>query len=289
MMAVEVGPSIVGVAGAEFALGDEASLLPAFSCPSHPDFTVYFRPGRTPLSAWRRSRVERVEVERGGLLVRMAVTEWSARIDLEAREAVVHLPGPWPAAIESFFKTLVQLITLHDRSGLVFHAAAVACEGQGYLFVGPSGAGKTTVAGLSEEVGATVLSEEIACVCNRNGTGEYMVRSLPVRHRGRRVVTRCSVPLARVFTLQQGPTDRVVPLAADQGLRALLRTVSVGVRAPYFLRQAFVGCARLAAAVPVEELEFTLSTAFWRRIRETGDHLLRVRHRHHHQQQHLAN
>jgi hypothetical protein len=263
--ALRLGPSIVLLKGARFALEDRRSLLPSFVVEAEPDFRVDVRAGATPRDAWRLSRVEHVAVE--DTAVSMRVTEWDAEIRLADREARVHTLGPWAGAVDSFLKTLVQLLALHDGTGALFHASSVVMEGRGYLFVGRSGAGKTTVADLSEAVGGVVLSEEMSCVSSVPSDGRVDLLSLPLHHRRRREVVPYRVPLAGVFELVQASTCEVSRLGQGDGVRALMRTVTTGVRDPRFLTRAFDMVREVAGLTSVASLRFRKDASFWEAIR----------------------
>jgi len=58
---------------------------------------------------------------------------------------------------------------LGERAGCFIHSAALARNGKGYLFLGESGAGKTTLARLHG--GQGVFSDESPVLCRRNGDG----------------------------------------------------------------------------------------------------------------------
>lgn len=264
--AVELGPSIVGVRGASFAVGDPESLLPPFLVEDTPDFWVNVRPGEAPVESWRSSRVEDVRVEGDAPVVRMRLTEWEATIDLGRRVADAKLGGAWTGAVDSLFKTLVQLIALHDGTAALFHGSSVVMDGAGYLFVGRSGAGKTTVADMSETVGGLVLSEEISCVTGFRSAGGLVLQGLPLKHRRRRVVHPCRVPLVGVFDLVQATRDEVIPLARGEALRSLLRAVTTGVRHQRFLSDAFVLMSDMVDRTPVSALRFRKSAEFWQAI-----------------------
>lgn len=270
MFAVALGPSVVGVAGASFALADPESLLAPFVVDDAPDFFVNVRAGDAPLSSWRVSNVEHVEVDREAAVVRMRLTEWEATFDIERRVVDARLEGAWTGALDSLFKTLVQLVALHDGTAAMFHGSSVVMDGAGYLFVGRSGAGKTTVADLSETAGGLVLSEEISCVSGFRDDGGLALQSVPLKHRRRRDVRPCRVPLAGVFDLEQATRDEVVPLARGDALRALLRCVTTGVRHERFLREAFALMSEMADRTPVSTLKFRNSAEFWEAIRSSA-------------------
>lgn len=71
--------------------------------------------------------------------------------------------SPDLAAIYPMEYPLEDLVFRHlfaDRGALLVHACGVAWQGKGYLFVGSSGAGKSTMARLWKETGATVLNDD---------------------------------------------------------------------------------------------------------------------------------
>jgi hypothetical protein len=101
--------------------------------------------------------------------------------------------------------------------------------------------------------------------------GELTLQSVPLRHRRRRVVRPCRVPLAGVFDLEQATRDEVAPLARGDALRALLRCVTTGVRHERFLRDAFALMSEMTDRTPVSTLKFRKSAEFWEAIRSSAD------------------
>lgn len=266
MFTVRFGPTCFTVTGAPFAVADATSLLRSFLVAVPGDFSVVASAGNAARASWRFSRVHEVHVCQDGGVVQMRLTEWQAAIDLLRRTAHVRLLGPWTEALDSFFKTLVQLVLLHDGTGVMFHGASVVQNGAGYLFVGPSGAGKTTVADLSETIGAVILSEEIACVSGFRDAGGLVLESVPLRHRRHREVRPCRVPLVGAFELCQATDDEVVRLARGEALGALMRSVTTGVRHEHFLRRAFDMMDQMIRQTPVATLRFRKDTTFWSAI-----------------------
>jgi hypothetical protein len=99
---------------------------------------------------------------------------------------------------------------LAREGSFVIHAAAVEHQGMGLLFVGHSGAGKSTMSEIAETAGARVLSDDRAIVTIENGRG--LVWGSPW-HGSQRKGAATSVPLCGVFLLAQHSENSIAPLA----------------------------------------------------------------------------
>ena len=136
------------------------------------------------------------------------------------------------------------------------HAAGVAHLGKGYLFLGPSDAGKSTVAAQSRAAGAIVIDEE-RVMLSRHGK-RFRISS----------PNNCTAPvLESLFLLRKAPTNRVISIQPQAAQLALCRAVlqhAVGRQhwGPW-VRQAFHNMAEVARRVPAYVLEFRKSPDFW--------------------------
>ncbi|MEO1302477.1 MAG: hypothetical protein AAFV36_04775 [Myxococcota bacterium] len=90
------------------------------------------------------------------------------------------------------------------RDGVVLHASAVVIDGRAYVFVGPSGAGKTTLARLLRD-DHTVLSDERIIV--REFSDGYRVYGTPWPS-DLRAAENSSAPLGAIFLLGHQPAER---------------------------------------------------------------------------------
>ncbi len=107
---------------------------------------------------------------------------------------------------------------LADRAAVIVHACGIAWKGKGYLFVGSSGAGKSTTARLWNAAGATVLNDDrIVLEVNACGpvihptpwSGDYPE------------VGGATVPLAQVYLLRKGLPVVYEPIAAATAVSLL--------------------------------------------------------------------
>ncbi|HVT58050.1 MAG TPA: hypothetical protein VHR45_06600 [Thermoanaerobaculia bacterium] len=76
----------------------------------------------------------------------------------------------FPGICENFLRILVAYRLL-EAGGVVLHSAGLLLAGSAFLFLGRSGAGKTTLARLASERGAEVLSDDLNAVCPANPAG----------------------------------------------------------------------------------------------------------------------
>jgi hypothetical protein len=169
---------------------------------------------------------------------------------------------PWRPS--SWIIKAIEALGLHwnvTHAGAVFHASGVERKGKGYLFLGKSGAGKSTVASLSKQAQGSIVHDDQVMLSLE--AGHYLLA-----HPGSKIAP----PLRAVFLLKQSREDRLVPLthqATGAGLGRSLLEYAVGqfLYGPW-VRQAFQNAAAIARAIPGYELHFRKSPDFWELIDE---------------------
>ena len=165
----------------------------------------------------------------------------------------------WPV-LENFFRVLAAYRLL-ETGGAVLHSAAVTDGASAWLLLGPSGAGKTTAAGLCRERGAAVLSDDLNAV-SLAGDASRVVR-LPFT--GDLGGDDCpgELPLRAVLRLVKGNGDRLRPLSPARALAGLVAAAPVGNRDPWREPALMDVLERLVRAVPAYELTFSLDGGLW--------------------------
>lgn len=139
--------------------------------------------------------------------------------------------------------------------GVELHSCGVIDKrGRGHLFVGVSGAGKTTTARLWEHEAASIVSDDRVIVRERDGGfamfgtpwhGEAEL-SLPV-----------SAPLAGVYLLVQSDRNALLPLSHAAAIAKLFRCSFPLFHDARALDFTLEFLQRIVARVPVRELYFT--------------------------------
>ncbi len=142
----------------------------------------------------------------------------------------------------------------HQAGGMILHGSGVVLRGVGLVFVGPSGAGKTSIARwCRDEAQATVLNDDRILIWH--GDGRWQVSGTPWHGELSRV-SSVSRPLTALFVLKKAATNRVARLSPIQCLRQLIPEAFL----PIWTREGMEGlmetAARLAQEVRTGELEF---------------------------------
>ncbi|MEJ7811604.1 MAG: hypothetical protein WKG32_14420 [Gemmatimonadaceae bacterium] len=143
---------------------------------------------------------------------------------------------------------------LARSGGLVLHASCLLEDGEALLFMGHSGAGKSTMAELAEGRGADVLSDDRTILTVRKD-GRVVAWGTPWHGSYTRGSAR-SAPVAAIFLLVQDARDAIVPLPGARAFGELL----VRLVRPTVDRRELeltIGTAeRVAASVRCAELRF---------------------------------
>ena len=208
---------------------------------------------------------------------RVRLAGWGFCALLERRAGGRWRAGLWvaPGDRRGFLGSFVNLLRvlaayrLLDAGGALLHSAAVADRGAGTLFVGRSGAGKSTVARQALARGLGVLSDELAALTP--APGGAAVSALPFAgdlEPARRPAP--PLPLARVLLLAQARRDALVPVSAAQAVAAAA-ACAPWINADRHRTGALLdNLGRLLGAVPAARLEFTRDGGFWPLLAASG-------------------
>ncbi|MCB1826574.1 MAG: hypothetical protein KDJ54_19150 [Candidatus Competibacteraceae bacterium] len=162
---------------------------------------------------------------------------------------------PRLGAIENFLRVASAYRVL-SKGGLLLHSAGLVVDEQAYLFVGRSGAGKTTLTRKAHQAGAGILSDDINIVLPAEGEG---FQAYPVPFAGDfgqtpDLLSPGGYPLATLCFLEQGGTATLEPLSKAA---AAARLVSAGPFVntdPYQAPDLLEVATNLVRWVPVRKL-----------------------------------
>ena len=181
-----------------------------------------------------------------------ASADWSegiVRVDPELCPLQTRL-----APISSPFGEFLLMSLLNRDGGLYVHAASVVRDGGALLFLGKSGAGKTTLSGLARSQGAEVLSDDRTAL--RFVRGRLTAFGTPFHGTGRHWAAR-RAPVHGVFFLEHAPETRARRLPLGEAAARLAALCF----APFWNRIALDELLRqseaAARAVPAHVLGFT--------------------------------
>ena len=155
--------------------------------------------------------------------VDLAGWDFLARIELQPLRGGLWTPeeggGAFQCLLENYFRVLVAYRLL-ELGGVLLHSSAAVAGGKAHLFLGPSGAGKTTAARKSRDRGLEVLSDDINALCR--DVEAVVVEKLPFAgEMAQQPTPRQSWPLGSLHRLKQGGHERQ-PLRKSQTLALLL-------------------------------------------------------------------
>lgn len=166
------------------------------------------------------------------------------------------LNSPGPMSFDPFSGYLDELLMINFLArgrGVIFHACGVVDEGRGLMFLGVSGAGKSTIAALWKQRQVTLLSDDRIIV--RRPEGQFKMYGTPW-HGDARIASPESAPLERLYLIEHAPRNYVRDLSpADAAARMLVRCFPpfYDGEGMAFILEFF---SRLAEEIPCSELGF---------------------------------
>lgn len=155
----------------------------------------------------------------------------------------------------------------HD--GFLVHSAGIVKEDRAFVFCGPSGAGKTTVARLSKDR-SQIVNDEITAV--RKIDGDFKLFGTPFwgrievnsKHRG-------GGELKAIFILKQDRNLHFKELTPKEALTAIMSNILLYTNQLWMNEKVLDLSLEICKKVPVYEMHFLPENSFWRWIDEHID------------------
>lgn len=148
---------------------------------------------------------------------------------------------------------ILMIILLASRGGMIFHACGISDGGRGYLFLGNSTNGKSTMAKLWHEQGATVLNDDRIIVRERDGA--FWMYGTPWHGTFDRTALE-ALPVEKLFFLRHGKENRLFPKTGSEAVSMILTRSFPPFWDYPAMERVLSFLERLAGFLPCRELHF---------------------------------
>ncbi len=164
-----------------------------------------------------------------------------------------------PFSYDSFLRVLYTEILL-GHPGFLLHCSSVIRAGQGYVFSGDSGAGKTTIGTLDA---TNVLLGDDLLILRKTDDGTYHVYGTPFVGSDVPWGVNQHAQIRALFFLNKAPENRVESLRPNEAATKLLRQVMFFRRSHAGLDAIFSAVSDVVHSVPVYDLFFLPDNSVW--------------------------
>lgn len=193
---------------------------------------------------------ERIEFDQQGY---QGVIDWQTK-SASLIQAVKH-----PLIGLDYFLRVVTAIGAFYTGGLMLHAAGVEREGKAYLFLGYSGAGKTTTARNSPP--GSVLNDDLLVLYRSNGV--WMAGSTPFHNPTQNRPRPGSAPIAKMSYLVKDKEVYLEPTPQAQALAEIVACVPVLTVETTYLKEYLQRAQEILRYVPYYHLHLLPDDSYW--------------------------
>ncbi|MGB8332792.1 MAG: hypothetical protein WCE62_21890 [Polyangiales bacterium] len=207
----------------------------------------------------------RIALAHGADSVSVAGIGFTANVDRRPLRAQMQtcLNDKWfLGAFENLFRVLA-CYRFFGTGALVMHSAAFTDGARGFLFCGRSGAGKTTLCSLADELELSILSDELNAITPANGAFELQAMpfagdfgGVPKRHP--------PYPLTGLLGLAHGTTPLVRRCSKAEAVSRIVASCPYINADPVLVDVLSSRVADLVERIPFRILSFAKDTRFWR-------------------------
>jgi hypothetical protein len=175
----------------------------------------------------------------------------------ELNSADLYFPFSTDTAVDPFSGPTLELLMINYLAlgrGVILHGCGIEKEGEGILFIGESGAGKSTMANLwNADEGIEILSDDRIIV--RKSGGDFRIYGTPW-HGEAQFVSPRGVNLKKMFFLRHAEQNEILALNGVESVQQLLKCSFPPFWDAKGMNFALDLFSELATAVPCYELDF---------------------------------
>jgi hypothetical protein len=177
----------------------------------------------------------------------------TATIARDLRRVAINMRVEGLSPIEFPLDELLINALLAQRRGVELHACGVIDAGNGLLFIGNSGDGKTTTARLWQHEPVDIVSDDRVVIRAENGG--WTMYGTPW-HGEAEICSPAHAPLRRIYVLDKSARNGVTPLHAGEAVARLFSCAFPPFHDQHGLETVVDTLGDLAAGVPVARLSF---------------------------------
>jgi hypothetical protein len=150
---------------------------------------------------------------------------------------------------------------LSRHAGLLLHGAALVFDGRGYLYLGPSDAGKSTLARMVAARGGLVLGDESVVV--RITAGRPVIYGTPFTLQEKWIGRSASAPLVAIYLLDRSAPVGRIDISPSRAVTILAQSLFFRMTAESLTSSFLETAAHLTAALPATRLSYRLDAIPW--------------------------
>lgn len=204
-----------------------------------------------------------IDSEIGPERLRFESYQEKGEVDLRTGRGVLQLDPQ--AHVENFLRVIYAWLCV-ENDALLLHGAGIIRDDLGYVFFGPSGAGKTTTSRLASRQGL-VLSDDLVII--REHADGFKLHGVPFKGTlSEAPRANQTAPLRGIFRLRQDRQHFVTPLSTITATAELVGASPFVVREKRLSGQLIGVCNHIARSVPMQSLHFRRDDGFWQVIDE---------------------
>jgi hypothetical protein len=185
-----------------------------------------------PLSPLRKKAV---------LQFSLAQKEWNLWMDTDEKEV-----DPFEYPLDGLILYYLTVI----NNDIMIHASGVSNEGEGYLFTGISGKGKSTLANLWEGYGAKVIHDD-RLIIRQKGNG-YKMYNTPVYD----IDYPLEAPLSKIFVIEHGSENSMTPLKEAASVSQITANCIQHTWDTRIAGNLLASVSEMCRSIPVYKLQF---------------------------------
>jgi hypothetical protein len=197
-----------------------------------------------------RVRPEKIEFDEEG---------YRGEIDWQTKNAYLVLNGKNPLFGVDYFVRVATAVTAFHCGGLMLHAAGVERNGSAYVFLGYSGAGKTTTARNSPA--GSVLNDDLLVIYSAKG--QWYAAATPFYNPTQNRPRPGNAPITRILYLIKDKDVYLEEVPQARALAEMVACVPVLTTEPFYLREILQRSQQILSAVPYSHLHLLPDDSYW--------------------------